>query len=124
MWCARTTPTRAARSRTPASATRASSTPWWRSASSRRVRHYLSHYADVGVGLLSLPAARRQPRRGGEVTASLRLLRLLVKYSCDFEALLRDGIRETPALAWCDVIPQLFARLRSLGGDVPAASKS
>ena len=45
------------------------------------------------------------------VTASLRILRLLVKYGVHLQKPLSNGIEKSSALCWQDIAPQLFARL-------------
>ncbi|KAJ3043387.1 Serine/threonine-protein kinase smg1 [Rhizophlyctis rosea] len=44
-------------------------------------------------------------------TATLRILRMLVKYGYDLKDLFVEKFAATPILPWEDVIPQLFARL-------------
>lgn len=46
-------------------------------------------------------------------TATLRLLRLLVKYGAYMPELFCAGFESTPTRPWREVIPQLFARLRN-----------
>ena len=45
------------------------------------------------------------------VTATLRLLRLLVKYAIELKAELEAGFLTTPTKPWKGIIPQLFSRL-------------
>eukprot|EP00731_Ephydatia_muelleri_P029201 Em0020g845a len=45
------------------------------------------------------------------VTASLRLLRLLVKYAGELKSELESGFKTTPTKPWKGIIPQLFSRL-------------
>jgi PI-3-kinase-related kinase SMG-1 len=45
------------------------------------------------------------------VTASLRLLRLLVKYAGELKSELENGFAATPTKPWKGIIPQLFSRL-------------
>ncbi|XP_063961813.1 serine/threonine-protein kinase SMG1-like [Lytechinus pictus] len=45
------------------------------------------------------------------ITATLRLLRLLVKYASELRDVLEDGFATTPTGPWKSIIPQLFSRL-------------
>ncbi|XP_035229827.1 serine/threonine-protein kinase SMG1-like, partial [Stegodyphus dumicola] len=45
------------------------------------------------------------------VTATLRLLRLVVKHASELRDVLEDGLAETPTAPWRGIIPQLFSRL-------------
>ncbi|PIK62568.1 putative serine/threonine-protein kinase SMG1 [Apostichopus japonicus] len=45
------------------------------------------------------------------VTATLRLLRLLVKHASQFKDVLETGLSTTPTGPWKSIIPQLFSRL-------------
>ena len=45
------------------------------------------------------------------ITVMLRLLRLLVKYGRHFADLFEYELDGCAAMAWCDIVPQLFARL-------------
>ncbi|EDO48437.1 predicted protein [Nematostella vectensis] len=47
----------------------------------------------------------------GNVTATLRLLRLLVKHAGELRTVLEEGLAHTPTRPWKDIIPQLFSRL-------------
>ncbi|XP_033630103.1 serine/threonine-protein kinase SMG1-like [Asterias rubens] len=47
----------------------------------------------------------------GNITATLRLLRLLVKYAGELRDVLEDGLAHTPTGPWKSIIPQLFSRL-------------
>ncbi|XP_065681003.1 serine/threonine-protein kinase SMG1 isoform X2 [Hydra vulgaris] len=47
----------------------------------------------------------------GNITATLRLLRLLVKYSGELKQHLETSFEQTPTKPWKGIIPQLFARL-------------
>lgn len=47
----------------------------------------------------------------GNITASLRLLRLLVKYSEELRQHLEQPFKDTPTTPWKGIIPQLFARV-------------
>ena len=46
-----------------------------------------------------------------DVTATLRLLRLLVKYAIELKVELEAGFLTTPTKPWKGIIPQLFSRL-------------
>ncbi|XP_071960703.1 serine/threonine-protein kinase SMG1-like [Antedon mediterranea] len=45
------------------------------------------------------------------ITATLRLLRLLVKYASELRDVLENGLASTPTVPWKGIIPQLFSRL-------------
>ncbi|KAG8199800.1 hypothetical protein JTE90_000893 [Oedothorax gibbosus] len=45
------------------------------------------------------------------VTATLRLLRLVVKHASELRDVLEEGLAETPTAPWRGIIPQLFSRL-------------
>ncbi len=45
------------------------------------------------------------------VSATLRLVKLLVKYAVELRNDLEPGLRQTPTQPWKDIIPQLFCRL-------------
>ncbi|XP_075244893.1 serine/threonine-protein kinase SMG1-like [Convolutriloba macropyga] len=45
------------------------------------------------------------------VTATLRLLRLLVNHASELKDCLETGLKITPTKPWCVIIPQLFSRL-------------
>lgn len=45
------------------------------------------------------------------VTATLRLLRLIVKHALSLQDVLEEGLSETPSDPWKVIIPQLFSRL-------------
>lgn len=45
------------------------------------------------------------------VTATLRLLRLIVKHALGLQEVLEDGLSNTPSDPWKVIIPQLFSRL-------------
>ncbi|XP_072167614.1 serine/threonine-protein kinase SMG1-like [Diadema setosum] len=45
------------------------------------------------------------------ITATLRLLRLLVKYASELRDVLEEGYATTPTGPWKSIIPQLFSRL-------------
>uniref|UniRef100_A0A8D9A0V0 non-specific serine/threonine protein kinase n=1 Tax=Cacopsylla melanoneura TaxID=428564 RepID=A0A8D9A0V0_9HEMI len=47
----------------------------------------------------------------GPVTATLRLLRLLVKHSLELRDVTEPGLSSTPPLPWTPIIPQLCSRL-------------
>lgn len=44
-------------------------------------------------------------------TASLKILRILVKYGVHLQKSLSNGIEKSPARSWQGIVPQLFARL-------------
>jgi PI-3-kinase-related kinase SMG-1 len=45
------------------------------------------------------------------ISVTLRILRLLVKYAIELKDDLQDGLATTPSQSWKNIIPQLFARL-------------
>ncbi len=45
------------------------------------------------------------------MSATLRLVKLLVKYAVELRGDLEPGLRQTPTQPWKDIIPQLFCRL-------------
>ncbi|XP_059470336.1 serine/threonine-protein kinase SMG1 isoform X2 [Neocloeon triangulifer] len=45
------------------------------------------------------------------LTATLRLLRLIVKHATSFQEVLEKGLASTPTAPWKGIIPQLFSRL-------------
>uniref|UniRef100_A0A1B6CNV0 non-specific serine/threonine protein kinase n=1 Tax=Clastoptera arizonana TaxID=38151 RepID=A0A1B6CNV0_9HEMI len=45
------------------------------------------------------------------ITATLRLLRLIVKHALELQSVLEVGLSTTPTLPWICIIPQLFSRL-------------
>lgn len=45
------------------------------------------------------------------VTATLRLLRLVVKHASELRSELEEGLTDTPTAPWRGIIPQLFSRL-------------
>lgn len=47
----------------------------------------------------------------GTITATLRLLRLVVKYASELQGALESGLSSTPTGPWKEIIPQLFSRL-------------
>ena len=47
----------------------------------------------------------------GNITATLRVLRLLVKHAWELRGVLEDGLANTPTTPWKGIIPQLFSRL-------------
>lgn len=47
----------------------------------------------------------------GSVTATLRLLRLMVKHATELRDVIEVGLAQTPTKPWRGIIPQLFSRL-------------
>lgn len=47
----------------------------------------------------------------GNITATLRLLRLVVKHAGELRGVLEGGFASTPTAPWEGIIPQLFSRL-------------
>lgn len=45
------------------------------------------------------------------LTATLRLLRIIVKHATTYQDVLEEGLDSTPTTPWKGIIPQLFSRL-------------
>ncbi|XP_055937546.1 serine/threonine-protein kinase SMG1-like isoform X2 [Argiope bruennichi] len=56
-------------------------------------------------------AVNKEKTEDDNVTATLRLLRLVVKHASELRDVLEDGLAETPTAPWRGIIPQLFSRL-------------
>jgi hypothetical protein len=48
------------------------------------------------------------------IIATLRLLRLLVKYGREFVSTFHTGFKDTPTAAWRDITPQVITRMETL----------
>ena len=48
-----------------------------------------------------------------EITATIRILRLFVRYSNSFDGLFEEKFQSSPIYSWINVIPQLFSRIHS-----------
>ncbi|KXJ09880.1 Serine/threonine-protein kinase SMG1 [Exaiptasia diaphana] len=96
----------------------------WKGVRDRLFKHY--HYAakayfmylKIGNGYASpekiSPERVKKTNKSnddGNVTATLRLLRLLVKHAGELRSVLEEGLANTPTRPWKDIIPQLFSRL-------------
>ncbi|GFQ70201.1 hypothetical protein TNCT_391641 [Trichonephila clavata] len=60
---------------------------------------------------LNAKIANKEKTEDDNVTATLRLLRLVVKHASELRDVLEDGLAETPTTPWKGIIPQLFSRL-------------
>ena len=67
--------------------------------------------ADGNPTLPSSPWREDGVGEEGAVTATLRLLRLLVKHAGELRNELEAGLAKTPTLPWRSIVPQLFSRL-------------
>ena len=47
----------------------------------------------------------------GNISATLRIVKLLIKYAVELKDDLQAGLEETPTQPWKGIIPQLFCRL-------------
>ncbi|XP_042907666.1 serine/threonine-protein kinase SMG1 isoform X2 [Parasteatoda tepidariorum] len=56
-------------------------------------------------------ASIKEKTEDDNVTATLRLLRLVVKHATELRDILEEGLAETPTAPWRGIIPQLFSRL-------------
>ena len=85
----------------------------WHSVRIRMFMHYqLAARAYFAFLKLSGSQAGMSPALDDmNVTASLRLLRLLVKYAGELKSELESGFKTTPTKPWKGIIPQLFSRL-------------
>ncbi|XP_052741875.1 serine/threonine-protein kinase SMG1, partial [Bicyclus anynana] len=85
----------------------------WRQAQ-KRVFSYFELAADAYFKFLQLICASDYINHSGEnavVTATLRLLRLIVKHAMELQTVLESGLANTPTQPWKVIIPQLFSRL-------------
>ncbi|CAH2269319.1 jg23996 [Pararge aegeria aegeria] len=85
----------------------------WRQAQ-KRVFSYFELSADAYFKFLQLICASDYINHSGEnavVTATLRLLRLIVKHAMELQTVLESGLANTPTQPWKVIIPQLFSRL-------------
>lgn len=85
----------------------------WRQAQ-KRVFSYYELSADAYFKFLDLSSASENVNHNGEcaiVTATLRLLRLIVKHAMELQNVLESGLANTPTHPWKVIIPQLFSRL-------------
>ncbi|XP_077980517.1 serine/threonine-protein kinase SMG1-like [Glandiceps talaboti] len=66
---------------------------------------------DGGDSGMALPDENVNSNEDANTTATLRLLRLLVKHAGELRDVLEDGLANTPTGPWKGIIPQLFSRL-------------
>lgn len=78
-----------------------------------RVYHYYQLSAKAYFTYLQLngKAKSEESNEDGNVIATLRLLRLLVKHAWELRNILESGLASTPTTPWKGIIPQLFSRL-------------
>lgn len=79
----------------------------------KRVYHYYELSAKAYFQFLHLNSQCDENERceDDNVTATLRLLRLVVKHAAELRDVLEKGLAETPTAPWRGIIPQLFSRL-------------
>nr|CAD7257208.1 unnamed protein product [Timema shepardi] len=85
----------------------------WRSAQ-KRVYSYYELSAMAYFKYLELCGEGEHMSKTGEcitITATLRLLRLIVKHALELQSVLESGFASTPTRPWKAIIPQLFSRL-------------
>ncbi|XP_039285302.1 serine/threonine-protein kinase SMG1-like [Nilaparvata lugens] len=84
----------------------------WRR-SHARVYTYYELAAQAYFKYLQLLATDQQQTQNGSgaITATLRLLRLIVKHARELQGALEVGLAHTPTAPWVSIIPQLFSRL-------------
>lgn len=85
----------------------------WRQAQ-KRVFSYYELSADAYFKFLDLSSSSETVNHNGEcaiVTATLRLLKLIVKHAMELQNVLETGLANTPTQPWKVIIPQLFSRL-------------
>lgn len=85
----------------------------WKQAQ-KRVFSYYELSADAYFKFLQLICAADYINHSGEyavVSATLRLLRLIVKHAMELQTVLESGLANTPTQPWKVIIPQLFSRL-------------
>lgn len=78
----------------------------------REVYRYYELCATSYFKFLLLSSAKDQDSGDSSViTATLRLLRLIVKHALGLQEVLEEGLSKTPSDPWKVIIPQLFSRL-------------
>ncbi|CAK8695398.1 unnamed protein product [Clavelina lepadiformis] len=84
----------------------------WQHVCGRLFTHYRLA-AEAYFKFLSLNAGEQATLKyeDCDVTATLRLLRLLVKHALELQTTLKKGFASTPTAPWKGIIPQLFSRL-------------
>ncbi|KZC05708.1 Serine/threonine-protein kinase SMG1 [Dufourea novaeangliae] len=81
----------------------------WKQAQ-RRIYSYYELSANAYFKYLQL-AAKKETNDCDTITATLRLLRLVVKHALELQNVLESGLSSTPTAPWKEIIPQLFSRL-------------
>ncbi|KOC68709.1 Serine/threonine-protein kinase SMG1 [Habropoda laboriosa] len=81
----------------------------WRQAQ-KRIYSYYELSANAYFKYLQL-AAIKEANDCATITATLRLLRLVVKHALELQNVLESGLSTTPTAPWKEIIPQLFSRL-------------
>ncbi|XP_076458807.1 serine/threonine-protein kinase SMG1-like [Babylonia areolata] len=78
----------------------------------KRVYHLYQLSASAYFIFLQLnDQSKEEENEDGNIIATLRLLRLLVKHAWELQTVLETGLADTPTAPWKGIIPQLFARL-------------
>ena len=80
----------------------------WRQAQ-KRIYSYYELSANAYFKYLQL--ATVESNDCASITATLRLLRLVVKHALELQNVLESGLSTTPTGPWKEIIPQLFSRL-------------
>ncbi|XP_015127883.1 serine/threonine-protein kinase SMG1 [Diachasma alloeum] len=80
----------------------------WRQAQ-KRIYSYYELSANAYFKYLEL--ANGESNDCARITATLRLLRLVVKHALELQHVLEAGLSTTPTGPWKEIIPQLFSRL-------------
>lgn len=80
----------------------------WRQAQNR-IYSYYELSANAYFKFLQL--AKKDTNDCATITATLRLLRLIVKHALELQNVLESGLSTTPTAPWKEIIPQLFSRL-------------
>ncbi|XP_015595300.1 serine/threonine-protein kinase SMG1 [Cephus cinctus] len=80
----------------------------WRQAQ-KRIYSYYELSANAYFKYLQL--ANKETNDCATITATLRLLRLIVKHALELQNVLEAGLSATPTGPWKEIIPQLFSRL-------------
>ncbi|XP_044575793.1 serine/threonine-protein kinase SMG1 isoform X2 [Cotesia glomerata] len=80
----------------------------WRQAQ-KRIYSYYELAANAYFKFLEL--TNNESNDCATITATLRLLRLIVKHALELQNVLETGLSTTPTGPWKEIIPQLFSRL-------------
>lgn len=80
----------------------------WRQAQTRVYSYY---ELSANAYLKYLQLANNESNECDTITATLRLLRLVVKHASELQNVLETGLSTTPTAPWKQIIPQLFSRL-------------